>query len=107
MIFIGRHTVHLGTVTVLGARDLGQPTLELEDYNISINNQNCVGREGLKMVSMSKNGSIMCFAADHAYSFNPKTNRFLTSTLYGFVDGDDNNDSQPYIAGGTCTKIGE
>lgn len=37
--------------------------------------------------------------------FNPSNNRFMTSYLIGYVDGDDNNENTPSISVGVCTKV--
>jgi hypothetical protein len=39
------------------------------------------------------------------YLFNLKTNRYLSVYLYGYTDGRDNNDNNPGINAGVCTKI--
>jgi hypothetical protein len=99
MTFIGRHNTG----------DINIPPFDFEYYNVFIEQlryvQSCVGSDGKPIVIMGSNRIITCFAPYYLYSFNPKTNRFLKSTLYGFIDGDDSNVNQPYIAGGTCTKV--
>jgi hypothetical protein len=39
------------------------------------------------------------------FVFDLNTNRFLHTSAFGYVDGKENNDNTPYIAGGTCAKI--
>jgi hypothetical protein len=48
--------------------------------------------------------TIFCTIGLQDYVFNFQTNRFLAIHLYGYVAGDDNNDN-PGIEAGTCTKI--
>jgi len=39
------------------------------------------------------------------FQFNLKNNRFLSASLYGYVQGQDNIDDTPAITAGVCTKI--
>lgn len=49
--------------------------------------------------------SFSCTTVAYDYVFNLSTNRFLSMYIYGYVDGNDNNDNNPVVEGGTCTKI--
>ena len=46
-----------------------------------------------------------CEGVTRTYIFNLKANRFLSTYLNGFIDGVDNNDNTPFVAGGLCTLI--
>lgn len=46
-----------------------------------------------------------CHGSLQQYLFNLKTNRFMALYAVGYVDGADNNDDTPSVAGGVCTKI--
>jgi hypothetical protein len=56
-------------------------------------------------ISVWGDGWVRCDVSLTEYIFNPTTNRFMAAYLVGYVDGDDNNDNTPSIAGGVCTKI--
>ena len=47
---------------------------------------------------------LFCYTAFNQYTFNLKTNRFLSAFGLGYVNGD-NNDASPAIAAGKCTEI--
>ena len=49
--------------------------------------------------------SFSCTTVAYDYVFNLSTNRFLSMYVYGYVDGNDSNDNNPVVEGGTCTKI--
>jgi hypothetical protein len=48
---------------------------------------------------------VRCVANITQYQFNIVNNRFLKIYTYGYVNGVDNGDDTPAVAGGRCTKI--
>lgn len=58
-----------------------------------------------KTILVGGYGYVSCTSDLTLYRFNLRTNRFLTAYLQGFVNGADNNDNTPNVAGGLCTKI--
>ena len=46
-----------------------------------------------------------CYSGTSDYQFNFENNRFLQGYLHGYVDGKDNNDDNPAVSAGVCTKI--
>jgi hypothetical protein len=58
-----------------------------------------------KTVLVGSYGYVSCTANLTLYRFNLRNNRFLAAYLQGFVNGADNNDNSPNVAGGRCTKI--
>lgn len=47
---------------------------------------------------------LFCYTALIDYTFNLKTNRFLSADIHGYVNGD-NNDDSPTFAAGKCTSV--
>ena len=61
---------------------------------------------GQRHVAVRLLSSVWCDGLDlQVYKFNLITNRFLSSYLVGYVDGDHNKQNTPSVTGGTCTKI--
>jgi len=87
-------------------------TENLDDYKVSITPsgspfpRDCDGNSDSGVTTM-RLGTIRCSAAAGDYIFDQKTNRFLHVSATGYFTGQDNNDTVPFVAGGTCTKIGE
>lgn len=50
-------------------------------------------------------GSLNCRAYGGPLTVNFNNLRFMSTYLYGFVDGMDNNENTPFIHVGKCTKI--
>ena len=46
-----------------------------------------------------------CATTSYDYQFNLGTRRFLSIYRYGYTNGNDNNDDNPSVEAGTCTKI--
>jgi hypothetical protein len=85
---------------------------DLDDYAVFITPaesplpRDCQGDNDTGIVTMRLN-AMRCSAGVLDYSFDLKTNRFLQVHASGYVNGDDDNDNIPFIAGGACTKLGE
>lgn len=58
----------------------------------------------IKTVLVGGYGHVACTANLTLYRFNLRNNRFLAAYLQGFINGADNNDNTPNVAGGRCTK---
>lgn len=52
-----------------------------------------------------RDGYFYCSRNLTDYKFNLRTNRFVSSYMVGYIDGEDKNDNTPAITAGTCTKI--
>lgn len=50
-------------------------------------------------------GEMRCYSNLQDYVFNFNTMRYLRTYQHGYVDGTENNDNTPSIAGGVCTLI--
>jgi len=56
-------------------------------------------------MAISDNNTTGCKLDSTEYRFHLETLKFITLDREGFLDGKNNHDETPYIAGGTCTKI--
>lgn len=85
-------------------------TENLDDYKVSITPsgspfpRDCDGDSDSRVATM-RLGSFRCSAAAGDYIFDQNTNRFLQVSAVGYFTGQDNNDTIPFVAGGTCSKI--
>jgi hypothetical protein len=59
---------------------------------------------GSKIIIVGDDGNVVCTAKRHRFTFNVESNRFISVFLYGYVDGEDNNQDMPTMSGGTCEK---
>jgi hypothetical protein len=79
-------------------------------FNISITKSGsnipvyCRAANNPKEVSVSFD-RFQCTILSNEFVFDLNTNRFLHTSTFGYVDGKENNNNTPYIAGGTCTRI--
>jgi len=100
--YIGRH------------KDEALNNTDVDEYNVAISGpgrdtaKQCWNNESNYRVKMfPTEDSFKCTVGLTDYVFGMKTSRFLRIYTRGYVDGNDNVDDAPSIAGGTCTKIGE
>jgi hypothetical protein len=87
-------------------------TENLDDYNVFISPlgsglplpRDCEGNNESGIVTMRLR-AFRCSASVLDFIFDLNANRFLQIHAIGYFNGKNDNDSPPYIAGGTCTKI--
>jgi hypothetical protein len=61
---------------------------------------------GERPVKVYESGYVACTSdALTDYRFSLKHLRYLSSYMYGFIDGSNDNSDTPHTSGGTCTKI--
>ena len=58
-----------------------------------------------KTIVIGESESFSCLGNLHEYMFNLRTGRFLATYLEGYLDGKDNNENNPAVEGGICTKF--
>jgi hypothetical protein len=84
----------------------------VHDYNVTItkagsNSPSSCANYPEQHVTVNEYSPLICVGGDdlQEYRFSLKTNRFLSTYLYGYIDGKDSKENTPSIEGGTCTKI--
>jgi hypothetical protein len=82
------------------------------DYEVTITQSGsnfaggCESDSGAKEITVvNELGYVECQWSFGRLKFNLNSNRFLSAYLSGFVNGKENNDDNPAVLGGTCTKI--
>jgi hypothetical protein len=93
--------------------EYGEEQEQVSDYTVTITDTgentglNCTGKDRSRTVTVYDKSRY--FECDRAiawnYHFNLRTNRFLMILPIGYLNGKDNNDNNPGIEAGTCTKI--
>jgi hypothetical protein len=85
---------------------------DVDDYNVTISRsgrdtpKDCWNNENSYSVEMfATSDSFKCSVGLTEYVFGTKTHRFLRIYTSGYVDGKDNIDDAPSIAGGTCIEM--
>jgi hypothetical protein len=84
----------------------------VSDYNIALIDAGttfpnpCLNSSDQETVTIRDNvGEFRCRVNLTDVIVNLKTLRFLSMYPYGYVDSRDINEDNPYVSGGTCTKI--
>jgi hypothetical protein len=91
----------------------GASEKQASDYNITITKTGentglpCRGYDANETVTVSDLYGIFisCITSGNEYQFSLGTRRFLSIYRYGYTNGKDNNDDNPSVEAGTCTKI--
>lgn len=102
--FLGTRTEKIAEGLEMKARD---HTLTITPTGTSRANPCVDPRKGSGApLTLYENDDVLeCSASLHIYKFNIRANRFLSAYLHGFVEGDDDGQDTPSVAGGMCTKI--
>jgi hypothetical protein len=57
-----------------------------------------------RIIVVGDNETVVCTAKRHRFTFNRDSKRFISVSLVGYVDGADDNENMPTMAGGACEK---
>jgi hypothetical protein len=84
----------------------------VDDYELSYASQaqsafngECGPNEGGRFSIYSYTSTVTCLQNFEEIKINLEKLRFLSVYLYGYVDGQDNNDNTPFVKAGPCVKI--
>jgi len=87
------------------------PNMTLDVYKVSLRSEgsqtelNCfAGGSGVD-VEVTTRGVFSCEQLFFTYKFDMTAARYLQAYFAGYIDGDNDNNDTPFMAGGVCTKI--